>query len=45
MNEFGYVDFYLPRKTEKPNVYDPQELGFWTKNSFFLKCLYRTNQT
>lgn len=36
MNKFGYVDFYFPRKTEKPNFYDPQKLRFWTKNRFFL---------
>ena len=39
MNEFGYDDFYFPRKMEKPNFYDHQKLGFWTKDRFFLKCL------
>lgn len=39
MNEFGYVDFYFPRKTEEPNVYYPQDLGLWTKNSFVRTCL------
>ena len=39
MSEFGYDDFYFPRKMEKPNFYDHQKLGFWTKNRFFLKCL------